>query len=1077
MATITTDTYLDGGTSRTAGETWTINSGAIFTIRTDTRWHANAPASMTGSLGSQTINEGKILYDGRNVRWLPYNSGSGNVPAIGTNITQAGVSASYLLGVYASLTSAPTAVGSAMPTSGFIKFREVTGAFASGALTGIGASATGADVTGWIEVVADDASTITVPRLGEHEIRGDWFYLDNTTGVVGQQIQIPTNGGGAGTYSPGVWVETSPGSNQYEYWPALNGATNGWAKQHLGGAYSETDKRQNFVKAVAGGLVQFGEAFDVSGTYANVTAQASTYASLSHSCTYTWVADKVTVYYSTGHLLKTGQQVGLDFTSGGATANDGIYTITVIDAYYYTIDLIGSGASGNVTARPGVTVTFTAHTLGVGDTVYCDFTTGTGVDGDYEIYAVTSANGYLIKYPHVTALTSGNVSVHSRYTITATAHGLALGNRVYLDFTSGAGVDGIYTIVGVATDTFDIVMNNNGSADSGNVTIKQTIGNIPTSGCKVRIPNVILRGCATGTRASNFVNATLTSRPEWSTTTAGAIDIEYAYMTWFPTFSQAYSVKLYNTSIFDNLTISECASAVDINDTHTSMHSGLDAISLSFQSNFAGGVVQNCKFMRGNTPGVLDHAVSIAYCIGTSFINVEAGIIQFTRTTGKAFYLANCTNLTFTSCRSINSHIELLGSFDIYINNYDHVDRFIGYTNATAAYYAVHTGIGCSNINVDGMTFGYSNTIPNVHPYNGMVYYTVSNNCTFRNLGTYASPLPCGSWRQNLYSLGLTHASGGNCSNIILQRIYIDNNSRTGIFATQNSDKNILLESVNSGMYVMSAMAISSYVNALLNATVKGCFFPNNSVTGQASVYGTHFSDFFLGTGYGRVLLAMNEPTTDTATYFTMVNGTQKYNSAGGILMGVIGDQAIWETPYFIKGHTGFVNVAPTMSGGTIGNYTLEYQIDTGSGWNGTWTTLNGTNLSAETVNPATGFKLKIRITTTSTNSTAITYLRLDTTTSASAQSDNLYPLDTISLTLTGLLSGSDVVIYEAGTETVLDSVDAVSAYSYIYETPVDIDIAVFKAGYIPYFIRNYSLTSNDASLPVSQVVDRAYLE
>ena len=51
MATITTDTYLDGGTARTAGETWACNGG-VLTIRTDSRWHANAPASMTGSLTS-----------------------------------------------------------------------------------------------------------------------------------------------------------------------------------------------------------------------------------------------------------------------------------------------------------------------------------------------------------------------------------------------------------------------------------------------------------------------------------------------------------------------------------------------------------------------------------------------------------------------------------------------------------------------------------------------------------------------------------------------------------------------------------------------------------------------------------------------------------------------------------------------------------------------------------------------------------------------------------------------------------------------------------------------------------------
>jgi hypothetical protein len=55
MATITSDVFLDGGTARTAGEAWTCNGG-ILTVRTDTRWHANAPASMTGSLGSVSIS-------------------------------------------------------------------------------------------------------------------------------------------------------------------------------------------------------------------------------------------------------------------------------------------------------------------------------------------------------------------------------------------------------------------------------------------------------------------------------------------------------------------------------------------------------------------------------------------------------------------------------------------------------------------------------------------------------------------------------------------------------------------------------------------------------------------------------------------------------------------------------------------------------------------------------------------------------------------------------------------------------------------------------------------------------------
>lgn len=112
MATITTDTYLDGGTARTAGEAWTMNGGVLM-IRTDTRWHANAPAGMLGSIGATTTSVslgGGVLLDARNVRWMPYNTGAGVVPAIGTTVTQGGVSG-YLLGVWASLTSAPTAVG------------------------------------------------------------------------------------------------------------------------------------------------------------------------------------------------------------------------------------------------------------------------------------------------------------------------------------------------------------------------------------------------------------------------------------------------------------------------------------------------------------------------------------------------------------------------------------------------------------------------------------------------------------------------------------------------------------------------------------------------------------------------------------------------------------------------------------------------------------------------------------------------------------------------------------------------------------------------------------------------------
>lgn len=55
-------------------------------------------------------------------------------------------------------------------------------------------------------------------------------------------------------------------------------------------------------------------------------------------------------------------------------------------------------------------------------------------------------------------------------TVTAAAHGMANGNLIDLDFTSGAAVDGIYTVANVTTDTFTVTSAASGST-TGNVTL------------------------------------------------------------------------------------------------------------------------------------------------------------------------------------------------------------------------------------------------------------------------------------------------------------------------------------------------------------------------------------------------------------------------------------------------------------------------------------------------------------------------------------------------------------------------------------------------------------------------------
>lgn len=1080
MATIATSQYLDSTAARTAGEAWTINSGAVLTVRTDTRTHAYAPASMLGSLGSNTLSEGEILWDARNIRWMAFNTGSGTVPAIGTTITQGGTSG-YLLGVWASVVSAPTAVGAAMPAAGFIKLREVTGVYTTGILSGITATATSADVAGWMEIALDAAATITVPRLGTHWSRGDRFYLAETNGAVGQTFQIPTNGSTA-MYAPGVFIENSPGSagtdDDYTFWPTLGGATpanNGWAHQHVGEAFGQTDKRQSFVKGLAGGIMQMGEAYQQESTYLSLAAQASTYAGIAHASTYVWANDLVTVYYATGHQLVTGQQTGLDFTTGGATAYDAIYTVTVLDPYRFTVPLAGSGLAGNVTSRPGLSVTFASHLQNIGDVVHCDFTTGSGVDGDYEVYIASTT--YAIKYPSITAITAGNASVLHSLTITFTAHNLAVGNIVYLDFTSGAGVDGYYTVKTVVdVNNYHVNFAHSAAITSSNVTMKRTIGHVAPAGCKTWIPNIIVTEVATAARAINTVpNATIASRPEWATTSAGAIDLEYCYLTsGYLNFGQAYSIRLKNCAVWDTLIMTETATALDLEGVNTGMFGAIDTPALTMTSNFAGGLIKRCKFERGNVPASSDHSIVISYCNDTVFDNVQTGIVQYARNSGAPWSISVCNGLIIRNSRSINGPMTVTTA-KITVEDLDHCDRYTGRTNATSATYAVTFGTGCYDCSIDGLTFGLGNTIPDCHPPAGIVQYAASQRIKIRNFGTYAAPLSGGTFAPNAYGCAIIVASGGNNLDVKVQRCFLDK-VRTAPITNVNSDKGMTYEQVGGGPYVWSRQTILAMAHADLNGVMKGCF-EINSVTGQASVYGTHWMDIFTGTDYGRLVLTFTEPTTQTAPQFTMVSGTAKFNSAGGLLMGVIGNQCIWEMPYFAKGHTGFLNAVATMSGGTIANYTLEFQYDIGAGYNGTWLILNGTNLSAITVDPAIGFKLKWRITTITTNTVAITYLRIDTTSSAAGQAIEMYPLDVNTVTFTGLPTGADMVVLTAGTKTILYQVDSYGATSipYTYSGAQTVDVGFIKPGYVPLYIRDLALTAVDSSLPVTLTQDRNY--
>lgn len=599
-----------------------------------------------------------------------------------------------------------------------------------------------------------------------------------------------------------------------------------------------------------------------------------------------------------------------------------------------------------------------------------------------------------------------------------------------------------------------------------------TNGFTPVAGLKVVVGNIFFENCTTAARTANVIpNATIATRYDFTTTGGGVVNIDKCSYAWYLSCTQAYSVNVSNSIFIDGISLSEVATAmiftkVGVGNKPTTP---LLISPLTMTFCFAGGTFTDCVWLRASMAASGAHTNTLSDCAGFTFIRnkIVAGVIRANAMTFSinASRLKNCTwtnptviqgAMTFTTCDRIK------------ITDTIYAECVSGTTVTTYAGSVWTFYNNTINSEISGLTIPILNT----QPYTQLLFLSIGcDNNKLRNIGTRVSPMSMGT----VNACGLVYTLGSACSNTKVQRVYVSG-TRTGVMTGDNSSKGLIEESV-FGDY-----ADATDVMAVLNMERKGAG-GTGALTAQVSVYGTHWYDRFISTTVGRIGLFMNETTAQTVNQVTLANGAN-FTSAGGLYMPVIGHSVLFETPNFIIGHTAFTNTALVMAGGTSTNYGYKYQIDKndGAGWSTESVTLTpatlGTALNGLTgISASLGFKLRLRVTTSTTNATAITSIYLVTATTAVAQ-DNLYPLDTFNLTLDGLISGSDVVILQAGTETVLSQVDQNlgSIWVYTYENPTLIDIFVSKAGYIPFYIRNYNLQSSDSSLPINQVQDRNFI-
>jgi hypothetical protein len=202
---ITTSTNHDALTGRNAGEDITIQQGAVLTI------DSYPQDTTSGILGDLNITSGEIHIDGRRVREVAYNSGTGSLPAVGTALTYGTSGTAKVI----NLTSGTAASGVITITIQGV-FEEPTGTITDGSWS---ATVTSSKI-GFLRVYGEDQIWDATNGTCTLRITGDWYEVAVGDGTDSQSITLPHTG-----RQHALWIETGSGTNVFQIWHRVNTTT------------------------------------------------------------------------------------------------------------------------------------------------------------------------------------------------------------------------------------------------------------------------------------------------------------------------------------------------------------------------------------------------------------------------------------------------------------------------------------------------------------------------------------------------------------------------------------------------------------------------------------------------------------------------------------------------------------------------------------------------------------------------------------------------------------------------------------------------------------------------------------
>lgn len=610
-----------------------------------------------------------------------------------------------------------------------------------------------------------------------------------------------------------------------------------------------------------------------------------------------------------------------------------------------------------------------------------------------------------------------------------------------------------------------------------------TNGGVPPNGARIRIPNVHI-----------------------GTTTVAAPLVEYVGLV------IGNYVEIVDSAVTENVFIDHLnASTVNVTLNQTNGATISDsAIGIWIAAGFivrnnAPVILENCAFVPGNslTDGglalawiVIDNlgGIEVRDCVFHGGVNGNnSGVVQLTTMANLTFFGRNklvsnqqdenshaCLRGAVTS-NIINEGLLLIHGGAIFLTagcvNWQLGDIAYGQLTsrgATENNIALLSATGTDNVTIDSGRYLVGGGIS---PMRGSVFIlTDSSNVVIQNFGDVDEKMNNGGFGAGLMNLA------GITNNCVFRRVWYTGFASAESAIMINSVSDILIENC-SGDYNDELELDANRVTLRGWHGASGNVDTNTGVEGDlVNVVATIFHDYFKSDTTGALGLLFNNRGIRHIPHVEIVSGNPIWNGLADMVMTTAGDQVIFTWPYSIKGHTAFQDAARQIAAVNPNNFGTEYDLDTGSGFSGTWQTVNGANLSAESISAA-GFGIKIRVTClTSATNNAIRGFAILTNTTIAAQKANLYPADARTITLTGLQPNSEVRLYLGTTADPLAAIELDG----VENSGTSVALAHSNAGSAAYIVvahveyENFiisigALLDADQSIPVQQRFDRNF--